>query len=485
MGRIPRLVRLFLALVAVISATAGLEAPARAQIDPALQSRVEPAVIQIAQWATVVLEGVPDDRLQRVGSGTVVAPDGLILTNHHVIDPTPFSRVLEAERQDLARQGLTLEYRIVEDLYVILIEEPFSAPIARYTARVVGDDPALDLAALRIVGGPRGQPLSAPLVPYVELGDSNQIRPGDQLHLYGYPGNVPGLYYTSAVVGRLEAEKGVVGTAWFLAPGETISPGSSGGAAVDVTGRLVAVPTSVSAPECLPGADADGNGVIDAADSCVPVGSAVARLRPINLALPLLRQADPEFFGEAPGTAMSTTPGPPRKPPIEPAASPPPGVPATETYVSPGFGYTLSYDPSVWRVVEGPTTDADGIENIGLRAGLSTLYLTGVPGVFDAQQCVQIMTDAQTSMEDAEAFEPLPDDAGTPTAGGDAEDAFVTTRITRTLEGGMSADQAFYARCIVLPSVSGVLVIQQFAAEMIYDSAAAQREQLLEGLTLS
>jgi len=52
------------------------------------------------------------------------------------------------------------------------------------------------------------------------------------------------------------------------------------------------------------------------------------------------------------------------------------------------------------------------------------------------------------------------------------------------MEDGPNVGQAFYTRCIALPSVGAVLAIQQFAAELIYDSALAQREQLLEGLTL-
>ncbi len=71
-----------------------------------------------------------------------------------------------------------------------------------------------------------------------------------------------------------------------------------------------------------------------------------------------------------------------------------------------------------------------------------------------------------------------------PDAGGDAGDAYATTRITRVMEDGPNVGQAFYTRCIALPSVGAVLAIQQFAAELIYDSALAQREQLLEGLTL-
>jgi plastocyanin len=164
--------------------------------------------------------------------------------------------------------------------------------------------------------------------------------------------------------------------------------------------------------------------------------------------------------------------------PVEQAA-------ATETYVSPSFGYSLSYDPTVWEVAEGPTTDANGIDLIALKAGFTTVDVIGIPGTFtdQAQTCVQTLTDAQTSEANVVAFEPLLDDAGVPEAGGDAGDAFATTRITRALESGATGDQAFYARCIVLPA-GGVFTIQQFAAEAIYAAAAEDRELLLEGLTL-
>jgi plastocyanin len=168
----------------------------------------------------------------------------------------------------------------------------------------------------------------------------------------------------------------------------------------------------------------------------------------------------------------------------ESAAAPDGASAATETYVSPSFGYELSYDPAMWTVVEGPSTDADGLDVIGLRAGFSTIYLSGIPGAYDAQSCVQFMTDQQTSEANVVGFEPLLDEAGEPQAGGDPTDAFATTRITRTTEDGTELDQAFYGRCIALPSVNAMLAIQQFAAEIIYDAAAEDREQLLEGLTL-
>ena len=149
-----------------------------------------------------------------------------------------------------------------------------------------------------------------------------------------------------------------------------------------------------------------------------------------------------------------------------------------ETYVSPNFGYALSYDPTEWTIAEGPSTDG-GFDHIGLEAGFTTVYLSGTSGLPDAQLCVQVLTDTQTGESNVVSFEPLPDESG-----GDVSDAFATTRITRATDGGGSIDQAFYTRCIVLPSGDAVLAIQQFAADLIYDSAAEQREQLLAGLVL-
>ena len=154
-------------------------------------------------------------------------------------------------------------------------------------------------------------------------------------------------------------------------------------------------------------------------------------------------------------------------------------VAATETYVSPTFGYALSYDPTVWEVVQGPSSE-NGVDFIGLDNGFTKVELGGTTGIADAQVCVQFMTDDQTSQPDVTAFEPLLDETGAPIAGGDPSDAFAATRLTD--DGGTS--NVAYVRCVVLPSGDAVLIIGQFATEAFYDTAAEQREQLLEGLTM-
>jgi plastocyanin len=158
-------------------------------------------------------------------------------------------------------------------------------------------------------------------------------------------------------------------------------------------------------------------------------------------------------------------------------------APATETYVSPNFGYALTYDPTVWEIVEGPTSE-DGLDFIGLRSGFTTVDIGGTIGIADAQACVQFMTDDQTSQANVTAFAPLLDESSAPLAGGDTSDAFAVTRVTRVMDDGTDVDQAVYVRCVVLPSGDAVLIIAQFAAALFYDEAAEQREALLQGLTL-
>ncbi|MBA2596537.1 MAG: PT domain-containing protein [Chloroflexia bacterium] len=188
----------------------------------------------------------------------------------------------------------------------------------------------------------------------------------------------------------------------------------------------------------------------------------------------------------AAGSSAEPSDEPIVEPTAEPIAQPtaePTAVVATASYVSPSFGYTLAYDPVQWIIVEGPTS-AEGIDSIGLESGFTTVYLSGFVGALDAPTCVQILADTQTAEANVIAFEPLLDTAGFPIGGSDGGDAFAATRITRSTADGGTIDQAFYARCISLSASGATLAIQQFAAAIIYDSAATQREELLQGLIL-
>ncbi len=144
------------------------------------------------------------------GSGFIVSPDGYVLTSQHVVsDP-------EAE-------------------YVVITD-----PQRKFPAKVLGRDPINDIAILKIEG--EG-------FPYLELGDSDQIEPGESVIAVGNPlgefhdtisaGIVSGLSRFVTAYSGLSQEtahlKGLIQT------DAAINPGNSGGPLVNMDGRVIGI----------------------------------------------------------------------------------------------------------------------------------------------------------------------------------------------------------------------------------------------------
>src|SRR5260221_2791404 len=109
--------------------------------------------------------GAPSEQVQNsLGSGVIVAPDGLIVTNHHVIKDATEIRVMLADRRE-------------------------------FEAALVRSDDKTDLAVLKIEVG--REP-----VPFLELRDSDEIEVGDLVLAIGNPFAV-GQTVTSGIVSAL------------------------------------------------------------------------------------------------------------------------------------------------------------------------------------------------------------------------------------------------------------------------------------------
>lgn len=213
------------------------------------------------------------------GSGSIITPDGLILTNAHVVLPDQESPV--------------------DFLLVAMTENPDEAPIPIYYAEVMQADARLDLAVIRIITDLYGNDVDAAELdlPYVALGDSDVLSLGDELTILGYPG-IGGETIT-LTGGRVSGFTGeaAYGNRAFIKTNATIAGGNSGGPAVDENGELVGIPTQLGyggeegVVDCRILADTNGDGVIDELDGCIPTGGFINSLRPVNLARPLIEKA--------------------------------------------------------------------------------------------------------------------------------------------------------------------------------------------------
>lgn len=216
------------------------------------------------------------------GSGTLISPDGLILTNAHVASPMSMGMSASDEPDALG---------------IGLVERADQPPVPTYLAEVVAVDGRLDLAVIRITSTLDGSRLGKLDLPYVPLGDSDGIRLGDGVNIFGFPG-IGGdtITFTRGSVSGFSSED-VIGDRAWIKTDATIAGGNSGGLATNDLGELIGVPTRASSgtneqvTDCRVVQDTNGDGRLDDRDNCVPIGGFINALRPIKLAMPLIRAA--------------------------------------------------------------------------------------------------------------------------------------------------------------------------------------------------
>jgi serine protease Do len=151
-------------------------------------------------------DGGEGGKVEGLGSGVIVSPDGLILTNNHV-----------------AEAGDEIMVRIGEHGH-------------EYKAKVVGNDPTSDLALLRI---------DAKNLPVLTFADSDQAKVGDLVLAVGSPFGLTNTVTMGIVSALGRGGMGITDYEDFIQTDASINPGNSGGALVDTQGRLIGINTAI------------------------------------------------------------------------------------------------------------------------------------------------------------------------------------------------------------------------------------------------
>ena len=164
-----------------------------------------------------------------MGSGTIIDPKGLILTNNHVVGGAQKINVTLGSNEMLE-------------------------------GTIVGSCAIHDVAVVKINGFNRN--LQA-----AQLGDSDKVRVGQRVYAIGNPfGLAGGPSVTSGVISAInrtiESDRGLIEN--LVQTDASINPGNSGGPLVDVTGKVIAINTAI-----IPFAQGIGFAIpINSAKSC-------------------------------------------------------------------------------------------------------------------------------------------------------------------------------------------------------------------------
>jgi hypothetical protein len=213
------------ALIVMAFAVKPAEAITRDQVADALRSTVQ--VI------------VPDNEFENFsgGSGTVMSPNGLILTNYHVV---------EGE----ADNGLKNDDALA--LIAVTPQDLRGEAVLKYFGAIVKGDPDLDLALVQIIGmvDDPDAPLPENLgLPEIAQGDSDSLMISDEINMFGFPGlgGNSATYTRGTVSGFLDDNRDGI-YEWIKTDAE-LNHGNSGGLATDAEGRFVGVPTGGNVEE--------------------------------------------------------------------------------------------------------------------------------------------------------------------------------------------------------------------------------------------
>lgn len=145
------------------------------------------------------------------GSGVIYTSDGYILTNNHVVE--------------------------FADEYEVTLHDN-----REFRARLVGRDPNTDMAVIKI---------DANDLPAIDLGNSDEVKVGEWALAVGNPFDLTSTVTAGIISAKgrdIDIIKGGKAIESFLQTDAAVNPGNSGGALVDVSGRLIGINSAIATP---------------------------------------------------------------------------------------------------------------------------------------------------------------------------------------------------------------------------------------------
>ena len=142
------------------------------------------------------------------GSGVIISPDGLIATNHHVIENSDQILVTLSDKRELS-------------------------------AQVVGVDPSTDLALIKV---------EASGLLAIEFGNSDSLQVGEWVLAVGNPFNLESTVTAGIVSAKgrsIDILEGTDRIESFIQTDAAVNPGNSGGALVNTRGELIGINTAI------------------------------------------------------------------------------------------------------------------------------------------------------------------------------------------------------------------------------------------------
>ncbi len=152
--------------------------------------------------------GMPKERVRgSLGSGVIVRPDGIIVTNNHVIEGADEVTVVLSDRREFA-------------------------------AEIILADPRTDLAILQIDAG--DEPLAI-----LNLADSDSVLVGDIVLAIGNPFGIGQTVTGGIVSANARTQRGISDFGFFIQTDAAVNPGNSGGALIGIDGELLGINTAI------------------------------------------------------------------------------------------------------------------------------------------------------------------------------------------------------------------------------------------------